>query len=41
MRASTITVGIGVVLFAVPIPGTFIGGALVVLAGVLARLSGW
>jgi hypothetical protein len=40
MRTSTIIVLIGALLFALPIPGTFILGALVVLAGLAARLFG-
>ncbi|SHH23125.1 hypothetical protein [Halobaculum gomorrense] len=33
MRLSTAVLLIGVGLFALPIPGTFIGGGLVLLAG--------
>jgi hypothetical protein len=40
MRTSTIVVLIGALLFVLPIPGTFILGALVVLAGLVARLFG-
>jgi hypothetical protein len=40
MRTSTIVVLIGVALFLLPIPGTFVLGALVVLAGLVARLFG-
>ncbi|MFC7187010.1 hypothetical protein [Halorubrum yunnanense] len=40
MRTSTIVVVVGVVLFVLPLPGTFILGALLVLAGVVARLLG-
>jgi hypothetical protein len=40
MRTSTIVVLIGALLFVLPIPGTFILGALVVLAGLAARLFG-
>ncbi|WP_199719444.1 transporter [Halorubrum sp. Atlit-26R] len=40
MRTSTIVVLIGVALFLLPIPGTFILGAFVVLAGLAARLFG-
>jgi hypothetical protein len=40
MRASTVAIGLGVVVFALPVPGTFITGALVLLAGVIARLLG-
>ncbi|WP_323674729.1 hypothetical protein [Halorubellus sp. PRR65] len=40
MRASTATLAFGVGLFALPIPGTFVTGALVILAGVAARYLG-
>ena len=40
MRTSTIVVLIGALLFVLPVPGTFILGALVVLAGLVARLFG-
>lgn len=40
MRLSTVVIAFGVVLFIVPVPGTFIAGALVVLAGILARWLG-
>ncbi|WP_255375992.1 hypothetical protein [Halorubrum sp. SD612] len=40
MRTSTIVVLIGGLLFVLPVPGTFILGALVVLAGLVARLFG-
>jgi hypothetical protein len=40
MRTSTIVILIGAVIFVLPIPGTFILGALVVLAGLAARLFG-
>lgn len=40
MRASTLVVVFGVILFVLPIPGTFIAGGLVVLAGAIARLLG-
>jgi hypothetical protein len=40
MRASTIAIVVGVVLFVLPVPGTFVAGGLVVLAGVVARLLG-
>ena len=40
MRTSTIIVLIGALLFVLPIPGTFVLGALVVLAGLVARLFG-
>lgn len=40
MRASTIVVAAGAVLFVTPVPGTFVGGALVGLIGGIARLLG-
>ena len=40
MRTSTALILIGALLFVLPIPGTFILGALVVLAGLAARLFG-
>ncbi|WP_264475283.1 hypothetical protein [Halorubellus salinus] len=40
MRASTAAIAFGVALFALPIPGTFVTGALVILAGVAARYLG-
>jgi hypothetical protein len=40
VRASTIVLLFGAVLFVLPIPGTFIAGALVLLAGAAARLLG-
>ncbi|SFR37356.1 MULTISPECIES: hypothetical protein [Halorubrum] len=40
MRTSTIIILVGAVIFVLPIPGTFILGALVVLAGLAARLFG-
>lgn len=40
MRASTVVIAFGAVLFVLPIPGTFVAGALVVLAGAIARLLG-
>jgi hypothetical protein len=40
VRASTIALLFGAVLFVLPIPGTFVAGALVILAGVAARLLG-
>lgn len=41
MRVSTIIVAVGIVLFVLPLPGTFVAGVVVALAGVLARLLGW
>jgi len=40
MRTSTIAIAFGLGLFVLPIPGTFVTGGLVVLAGVLARYLG-
>jgi hypothetical protein len=40
VRSSTLAIAFGLVLFALPIPGTFVTGALVVLAGVTARWIG-
>jgi len=40
MRTSTIVIVVGVVVFALPVPGTFILGGILVLAGVAARLLG-
>ena len=40
MRTSTALILIGALLFVLPIPGTFVLGALVVLAGLAARLFG-
>jgi hypothetical protein len=40
MRASTAVLVFGAVLFVLPVPGTFIVGVLVLLAGALARLLG-
>ena len=40
MRISTLILALGVVLFFLPIPGTFITGALVLIAGAIARFLG-
>ena len=40
MRASTAVIALGAILFVIPIPGTFITGALVLLAGGLSRWLG-
>ncbi|SFP59880.1 MULTISPECIES: hypothetical protein [Halolamina] len=40
MRSSTMVLAFGAILFAIPIPGTFVTGALVLLAGGLARWLG-
>lgn len=37
MRASTLVLVFGAFLFVLPLPGTFISGALVLLAGTIAR----
>ena len=40
MRVSTIVILLGIVLFVLPVPGTFIAGGLVLVAGGLARWGG-
>ncbi|MDB2236425.1 hypothetical protein PN419_10570 [Halorubrum ezzemoulense] len=40
MRTSTLLILVGALLFVLPLPGTFVLGALVVLAGLVARLFG-
>jgi hypothetical protein len=40
VKPSTLVLAFGLLLFVLPIPGTFIAGALVLLAGVAARLLG-
>ncbi|WP_435344294.1 hypothetical protein [Haloarchaeobius sp. HRN-SO-5] len=40
MQASSIVLAFGAVLFVLPVPGTFVAGALVLAAGALARLLG-
>ena len=40
MRASSLAIAAGAGLFVLPIPGTFITGALVAGAGALARYLG-
>ncbi|WP_256298380.1 hypothetical protein [Haloarchaeobius salinus] len=40
MKASTLAIAVGLGLFVLPIPGTFITGALVVLAGGFASWLG-
>ena len=40
MRTSTAVIAIGIVLFVIPFPGTFILGGAVALLGVLLRLFG-
>jgi hypothetical protein len=41
MRTSTIVIVVGLLAFVLPIPGTFILGGALVLAGVVARLLGF
>jgi hypothetical protein len=40
MRASTIVLAFGAILFVLPVPGTFVAGGLVLLAGAIARWLG-
>jgi len=40
MRASTLVLLFGAALFVLPLPGTFVAGALVMLAGAVARVVG-
>ena len=40
MRASTLALAFGAILFVLPIPGTFVAGALVLVAGAVARFLG-
>ncbi|MDB2223792.1 hypothetical protein PM023_03775 [Halorubrum ezzemoulense] len=40
MRTSTLLILVGALLFVLPLPGTFVLGALVILAGLVARLFG-
>ena len=40
MRTSTAVIAIGVVLFVIPFPGTFVLGGLVALFGALLRWAG-
>jgi hypothetical protein len=40
MRTSTVIIALGIVLFVIPLPGTFILGGAVALLGVLLRLFG-
>ncbi|WP_275264623.1 hypothetical protein [Halobellus captivus] len=40
MRISTLVILAGALLFVLPVPGTFIGGGVVVAAGVALRLLG-
>lgn len=41
MRTSTYPIALGVGLFVLPIPGTFITGAALTILGVVARWFGW
>jgi hypothetical protein len=40
MRLSTAAIATGVALFVLPLPGTFVGAGLVLVAGLVARLAG-
>jgi hypothetical protein len=40
MRLSTAVIGVGVLVFALPVPGTFVLGALVIAVGLAMRLLG-
>ncbi|MFC6825768.1 hypothetical protein [Halopelagius fulvigenes] len=40
MRLSTVVMALGVLLFVLPVPVTFIAGGIVFLAGVALRLLG-
>lgn len=40
MRVSTLILALGVILFVLPIPSTFIAGLLVLIVGAVARLLG-
>jgi len=40
MRKSTLVILVGLLVFVLPLPGTFILGGILVLAGVVARLLG-
>ena len=40
MRNSTIVIAAGLLVFVLPVPGTFILGGLLLLAGAVARLLG-
>ena len=41
MRTSTLLILVGALLFVLPLPGTFVLGALVGLVGLVARLFGF
>ena len=40
MQLSTIALALGAGLFVLPVPGTFVTGALLLLAGAVARWQG-
>ncbi|SFG11826.1 hypothetical protein SAMN04488063_1475 [Halopelagius inordinatus] len=40
MKLSTIVAVLGVALFVLPVPGTFVGGGIVLLGGIALRLLG-
>jgi hypothetical protein len=40
VRASTILLALGLLVFALPVPGTFVLGALVLSGGAVLRLLG-
>jgi hypothetical protein len=40
VQSSTVALAVGALLFVLPIPGTFVTGALVLLAGGVARWLG-
>ena len=40
MRISTLVIAAGILVFALPVPGTFILGGLIIVAGALARWLG-
>ncbi|WP_279587133.1 hypothetical protein [Halobacterium sp. R2-5] len=40
MRASSLAFAVGAFVFVLPIPGTFVTGALVLLAATVARYTG-
>jgi hypothetical protein len=40
MRVSTLVLAFGLVLFVLPVPGTFLAGAVALLAGAIARWLG-
>ncbi|WP_255511574.1 hypothetical protein [Halorubrum sp. SD626R] len=40
MRLSTMLIAVGVLVFVLPLPGTFVLGGLLTLIGIAARLLG-